>query len=172
MRLILHTVALISMLLCATPVLSNEGAVDIDNLGMRYGSPKVNLNLNTELIMMAALLKGNRDPELTDVLSKLELVKIRVYDTKGENTDARNVIDKQSKALAERKWHAVIDREQEGKLTRVFTRSKDQLLAGILVMTLEDAAHESELSFVNIIGEISPSQVRKVAETLNFGLGL
>jgi len=151
---------------------ANTGSVTFTNMAQHYGSPKINLDLSRELILMSALLSGNTDPELQAILRKLDLVKIRVYDTLGRPEHAMQSIESQTEGLTKENWFRVINRDEEGDITRVFTRSKDQLIEGVVVMKLERGEGSGELAFVNIVGQMDPSEIKRVAENLNFNFGL
>ncbi len=177
MRQLIRHVRLLSLfttflLMFCAKTFGSEGTVTFDNLQPNYGSPKVNLNLNKDLILMAALISGNNDPELVEILNKLEAVKIRVYNTQGNINHALKSIESQTAQLSEANWHTVINRDEEEKLTRIFTHSNNQLIEGVVVMKLEKTPSEGELAFINIVGEIDPSQVQKVAQSLNLNMGI
>ena len=70
------------------------------------------------------------------------------------------------------KWDTLVtvnDNEDDQKV-RVFSKSTDNVIDGVVVMVVSPEKEGGEAVFINIVGEIDPEKIGKVAETLDIDL--
>lgn len=150
---------------------SQAGHVDFEDLSNFYGEPKVEINLSKGLISMVSAFSQKEDPELADLLGKLEFVKVRVYKLLDSNTDkAFQSVDSITALLRKNEWAPIVSVNEENEKVRIFTKLTDEIVDGLVVMAVDGRGGEAV--FINIVGEIDPSQVSAVTESLNMNLDL
>ncbi len=150
---------------------SPAGHIDFEDLSKYYGEPKVEVNLNSTLIGMVSSLSKREDPEVSELLSKLEFVKVRVYKLQGDVSKALVSVEDLSKQIRNDKWQPIVSVNDERQKVRVFSRMTDDKIDGLVVMVVEPK-EGGEAVFINVVGEIDPSQISKVTESLNIDMGI
>lgn len=160
------------MLLMSLPVWAGSaGHVDLKDLSSHYGEPKVEINLGASLIGMVSALSQKQDPETADLLSKLEMVKVRVYNIAQQGPDsAFKTVDSITSELRKDNWHPIVSVNEVNEKVRIFTKITNDIVDGLVVMAVD--GNSGEAVFINIVGEIDPAQVSKVTQSLNMDLGL
>jgi hypothetical protein len=104
------------------------------------------------------------DQEMSDIMKKLRLVRVQVFDVD------RAAAEKFSEAAAEttkkldsKGWERVVRVRDDGENVDVYIKpSADfEWIAGVLVMVVSD---DDEAIFVNIVGEIKPSDLQLLGD--------
>ena len=85
-----------------------QGEVTFDDLSSFYGEPKVEVNLSSALMNMVGVFAKNEDPEIAEILSKLEFIKVRVYNLNGHVENANTMVDSLSQQLRAKQWLSLI----------------------------------------------------------------
>ena len=167
------------LVLCLTTLLisgpsyaSEKGQIDFADLSSYYGEPKVEINLSAGLMKLIGRFADNEDPEIGDVLSKLESIKVRVYSLNGETEKANSTIDRVSSELKDDLWETLVtvNNNEENEKVRILSKSSDDVIDGVVVMVVSPNKNGGEAVFINIVGEIDPEEISKVTETLNIDL--
>lgn len=151
---------------------SPAGKVEFKDLSDSYGMPKVEINLSKALIGMVGSFAGNDDPDLKDMLSKIEGITVRVYNVGADTTKAMAEVEKISKYLRKHKWEPFVSVNEEKEKVQIFGKVTDGIMDGLVVMVVEendDPAQPAvnEAVFINIVGEIDPNKVGQVTRALN-----
>lgn len=147
-------------------VASPAGNIDFNDLSNVYGEPKVEINLGSGLISMVSTFARHDDPEVAQLLNKLENVKVRVYNLNNQSVDhAFKSVDSVTKMLRKDKWEPIVSVNEEGEKVRIFTKLTNEVIDGLVVMAVN--AHSGEAVFINIVGEINPAEISKVTQSLN-----
>ncbi len=170
-RLLLLT--LITLALSTAAHAIAKGQIDFADLSAHYGEPKVEINLSSGLMKMIGSFADAEDPEIGNTLSKLEFIKVRVYNLNGELEKANSTVDRVSKELRTDRWETLVtvNDNEENQKVRVFSKSTDNVIDGVVVMVVSPEESEGgEAVFINIVGEIDPEKIGKVAESLDINI--
>ncbi|MCR8922273.1 DUF4252 domain-containing protein [Dasania sp. GY-MA-18] len=168
----LYYLVLCSLLL-ANPALSQNataGYMDFTQLSQHYGNAKLEVNLNKALIGMASMLAQQQDAELAILLNKLEQVNARVYSLNNNYDNANDLLKQVSDSVQKQQWQNVVSINENKDKVRIFTRSENNKIAGLVVMAISSHIPGGEAYFVNIVGEIDPANVSRVIQSLNINL--
>jgi len=150
----------------------SKGYVSFDDLTSSYGEPKVEINLGAAMMGFVGTMSKNEDPALAEMLSKLESVRVLVYNTRGDGSSALAAVDKVSKKIKKDKWRPIVSVNEEKEKVRVYAKYTDKIMDGLVVMVVDSPERaQGEVVFINIVGEIDPNNVQKVTESLNIDLG-
>ncbi|UCG53042.1 MAG: DUF4252 domain-containing protein [Candidatus Latescibacterota bacterium] len=139
-----------------------RGYVDFESMKI-FGDMEatVEVYLKGALLAIAREAVGEEDPELRDLLSKIELIRVQVFELEDRFSD--QVIEK-TKALAKqldkKGWEiAVRVRERDEHVYVYLLPGKNDDIDGMVVMAIED---DDEAVFVNIVGKIDPTQLGRI----------
>lgn len=160
-------------LLMSTPAHAYaQGQIDFADLSSHYGEPKVEINLSASLMKLVGSFADAEDPEIGNILSNVESIKVRVYNLNGKLTKASSTVDKVSKQLKSDNWETLItvNNNEDNQKVRVFSKSTSDVIDGVVVMVVSPEKEGGEAVFINIVGEIDPEKIGKVAETLNINI--
>ncbi len=129
---------------------------------------EIAISVKDPMIKLVAEATRESDPVLADILDKLKVVEVLVYKV-GESQRAavRGEISEQAGKLEESGWTEAITIRMRGARGHVFLRIVDERPAGLAAMYLDG---EDEAVFVNIVGQIDPAQVGRLASKFNLGL--
>ena len=167
------------LVLCFATLLSSipayaaeQGQIDFADLSTHYGEPKVEINLSAGLMKLIGSFANSEDPEVADILSKLESIKVRVYNLNGEVEKANSTIDQVSRELKADKWETLVtvNNNEDNQKVRIFSKSSSDVIDGVVVMVVSPEKEGGEAVFINIVGEIDPEKIGDVAKTLNIDI--
>ncbi len=143
--------------------------VDFKALSKEYGEPKVQINLEQGLINLVAVLAAQQDPEAAAILQGLRAVSVNVYDVGDKADSALASIKKVSDRLKKQNWMPAVTVNEGDEQVRILVKQKDGLVQGLLVLA---AGKDSEAVFVSIDGNLDPSKIAKLSNTLDLGVDL
>ena len=168
LKLIL-SISLIALMFSASAYADPKGQIDFADLSSYYGEPKVEINLSASLMNMVGSFAKAEDPEVGEILSNLEFIKVRVYNLNGKVDKATATIDSVSKTLRADNWETLVtvnDNEDNQKV-RIFSKTTNTVIDGIVVMVVSPEKEAGEAVFINIVGEIDPDKIAKITDTLD-----
>ena len=166
------SISFITLLFSASAYADSKGQVDFADLSSYYGEPKVEINLSAGLMKMVGSFAKNEDPEVAEILSNLEFIKVRVYDLNGKVEKANSTIDRVSKKLRAEKWETLVtvnDNEKNQKV-RIFSKTTNNVIDGIVVMVVSPEKEAGEAVFINIVGVIDPNKIAKITDNLDIDI--
>ncbi len=146
---------------------SHKGEFNFDGLKDKYGEPKIEINLNSDILGLVTALAQHEDPEVAELIENLERVVVRVYKTGGENEAAQKLIDKLSNKISKQGWVPIVKVNDEDSVI-IYVKHSGKVMDGLVVMAVEK--HEQEAIFINIVGEIDPKKIGKVTKSLNLDI--
>lgn len=163
------TLCFSTLILLAANFANAQGQIDFADLSEHYGEPKVEINLSSSLMKLVGGFANNEDPEVGSILSSLESIKVRVYNLNGELEKANSTVDRVSGELKADNWETLVtvNNNEENQKVRIFSKSTSNVIDGVVVMVVSPEKEAGEAVFINIVGEIDPEKIGKVAETLN-----
>ena len=140
---------------------SQQGTLDDDDL-------EIHISVKDPMIKLVAEASRESDPVLADILDKLKVVEVLVYNVgEGQRKAVRGEISEQAGELEELGWTEAVAIRLRSARGHVFLRIIDDLPAGVAAMYLND---KDEAVFVNIVGQIDPAQVGRLASKFNLDL--
>ncbi|MBT8114059.1 MAG: DUF4252 domain-containing protein [Arenicella sp.] len=162
-------ISIITLLFTAPVYAQNKGQIDFADLSSFYGEPKVEINLNASLMKMIGSFANHKDPEVAQILSNLDFIKVRVYNLQGKVEKAVSTIDGVSKKLKAAKWDTLVtvNNNEENQKVRIFSKMTDNVIDGVVVMVVSPEKESGEAVFINIVGEIDPDKIAKITRTLD-----
>lgn len=145
------------------------GYVDFGDLSaLDGGEPSVEISLGGALLGFLAAATREEDSELADTLGKLRSIRVTVFEVAPENVaEARDRADKISRDLEARDWDPAVVVKSKEQTIRMYMKLLEGRVAGMAVMMIEPG---SEAVFMNIVGEIDPAQLGRVAS--KFGVSI
>lgn len=138
------------------------GYFDFDALNSVYGEPSVMINISPLLLKLMATASKD-DPEAAKLMNSLQGVRVNIYPTGGELGPALAQVAKARKALQAAQWEPVVQVREPGEEVQIFMKTNEQGMQGLTVMAVD----AEEAVFLNILGEIDPSQLGKVMNQLD-----
>ncbi|MGD8358872.1 MAG: DUF4252 domain-containing protein [Lysobacterales bacterium] len=159
--------------LLALPAMAQEdalkdypGYVDFGELGSLFGEPTVQIAVGQSLLNMLGSLSAEDDPEAAALFKKLNGVRVNVFETDALVEGAVDLVKQISSNLSSRGWESVVTVNSDDEQVRIFMKIADDHVQGITVMALE----EDEAVFVNIIGDLKPSELEKVMDNFDVNI--
>jgi len=166
---VLLSFALVSSLTYA----GDEGYIDLDlgGLSKKYGEPKVEVNLDGTMLGLISQFSEGGDPELPELLSSLDSVRVRIFNLNNQIQGAFEVVDDVTKTIRKKGWKPLVTVNEQHERVRIFAKYTEKKMDGLVVMVVDSASiseeqGSGEFVFINIVGEIDPSNVKKVTESL------
>jgi len=150
---------------------SPQGRVEFSDLSSSYGMPTVEINLSKALLGMVASFAQSENPELKNILSKIDEVSVRVYDVGDKPASAFTAVETMTKSLRAAQWQPFVSVNESGQKVRIFGKTTKDVMDGLVVMVVGAEDHEREAVFINIVGEIDPNEVSSVTGALNVDFG-
>jgi len=126
--------------------------------------PAVQVDLNPMLLGFAGNSARDLDPQIAGLLSSLDGVRIRVYNTIEDIDDVAKYVNDTSEQLTRAGWQQIVSVQEEGNI-RIFLQGDEQFVTGLTGMIVS----ESEAIFVNVVGSISSEQVGQLAARAGAG---
>ncbi len=163
------TTSILTLLFTVSAYANSKGQIDFADLSSYYGEPKVEINLSASLMNLVGSFAKSEDPEVAEILSNLEFIKVRVYNLNGKSEKANTTIDSVSKKLRADKWETLVtvNDNEENQKVRVFSKTTNDVIDGIVVMVVSPEKEAGEAVFINIVGEINPDKIAKITDNLD-----
>lgn len=127
----------------------------------------VEIQINSNLLSLAAQVVENQQPETAKLLRSVQLVHVNVIGLTDENrAELTKRVRQIRHDLDARGWdHNVAAQGKDGQDVGIYTKTRGgEALAG-LVVTVIDA--KDQVVLINIVGDIRPEQVAALGEKLN-----
>jgi hypothetical protein len=103
---------------------------------------------------MMGTFAEEEDPEIANILSGLESVKVRVYNLNGKHEKANSTIDRVSNQLKSDNWETLVtvNNNEDNQKVRVFSKSTEKVIDGVVVMVVspDKISHVTETFDINI----------------------
>jgi len=143
------------------------GYVDIQGLGIfSEEDATVEVFLDEKLLGMVAEMARSAEPDLTEVLLGLHLVRVQRYRMQDDKLDPVTKKTAEMAAKLEKEdWMRVVRVRERDETIYVYFKLGDKLVNGVTVMVLEE--YEGYATFVNIVGDIDPAQVGRLGRKFN-----
>ena len=143
-------------------LISMPGYVDFAELSQEYGEPRVMINIGGSLLKLVGSMKHD-DPVAEEALRNLESVRVHVYSTAGNTMPAAARMEQASDKLATLDWEQIVRVREPDELVNVYVKHSGNSIQGLVVMAVDS----EEAVFVNILGDIDPSQLNQVVSRID-----
>jgi hypothetical protein len=144
---------------------SHPGYVDFDNIGGWFNEePKLWVNVRGALLRMVVSATRAEDPELSQMLSRLNAVQVRGYSLKSTQPGVDRRVADFARHLEGRGWETVVRVRENGQRVDMFLQMRGERIVGLMVMVIEPG---DEAIFVNIAGEVDPDQIGRIGQKFN-----
>jgi hypothetical protein len=146
---------------------SRPGYVDFGELAADYGEPRVTVDISEPLLKLVSAMKHD-DPVAEAALKDLESVRVRIYDTAGDVAAAAERMQEVSAMLGDLDWEQIVRVRESDKKVDVYVKHGDDQIHGLTVVKVDG----EEAVFVNVMGELSPEVLARVADEVPGGHAL
>jgi len=161
--------------LLALPAMAQEdelkdlaGYVDFGDLSATYGEPKITINLGGTMLNFVGMMSSSESPETSEMISKLKGIRVQIY-TLDENTDAaRDQFGKTKSSLKSSGWEPIVQVNEDDEQVLVYMKMIEGHMEGMTVMVVD----EEEAVFVNVIGQLNPTELGKVMDSFDVNVDL
>jgi hypothetical protein len=131
----------------------------------KSGGEFAEINITSSLISLVAGLVENKDTDVAQLLKGLQQVRVSVI---GMNDDNRGELQKRAENVRrqlDKGWEQIVRAQQDTKNVSIYlkTQNKDTI-QGLVVVVLDG---DQKAVFVNIVGNIKPSQLSLLGEKFN-----
>jgi hypothetical protein len=141
----------------------HPGQVDFGTMPSAAGRQFVEVNLQPNLISLAAKIVSKEEPQVAELLRNIKHVRVNVV---GLDDSNRGSVDQKMQAvradLESNGWSPVVTVHDEGgeNVNVHIKTGKDDVIQGLVVTVI---GNDNEAVFVNIVGEINPDQIAEIA---------
>ena len=142
------------------------GYVDFGELNSIFGEPTVQISIGASLLSLVGSLSAEDDPETAELFKKLNGVRVNVFETESMAAGAVDLVKDISGKLSSTGWESVVTVNSDDEQVRVFMKINDQTVDGITVMAIE----QDEAVFINVIGNIKPSELERVMDNFDMDI--
>lgn len=138
------------------------GYADFGDLtGATGAEPAVEVSLGQALLGFLSAAAREEDPELADALSRLRSIRLNVFRLDSANlANARERAGEIARRLEQDRWEPAVSVRSEENIIHMYMKMDGDRVAGMTVMMVEASG---EAVFMNIVGEIDPEQLGRVA---------
>ena len=146
------------------------GYVDFGNLAELSGAtPTVEISLGQALIGFVAAAAREEEPDLAMALSRLKSIRVNVLELSGDAglQSARERADAIVGRLKADRWEPAVSVLADDASVQMYIKTEGDQVTGMTVMMVGE---DNEAVFMNIVGEIDPEQLGRVAS--RFGVNL
>lgn len=142
------------------------GYVDLGDFdSIDKGDEVTEVLIEEHLIKMVAKMTRTSEPELSDLLDGIKLVKVHAFDTNEKSfekiQERAAVIDEE---LMEKNWDRIVKVRSSKEFANVYIKTDGELIIGLVVTTGEK---RGESAFVNIVGDINLETIGQLGTKFN-----
>jgi len=139
----------------------HPGYINFDDINIPDDAEEsVEVYVRGPLLKLVAHATKREDPALSDLLTKLLLVRVNTFSIeRGEINTLSQKINKIESSLGDKKWEKVARVKERDDLVNVYMKMDDEKIVGLVVMAIEE---DKEAVFVNIVGEIDMDAIGKL----------
>ncbi len=136
------------------------GYVDFGELGETFGEPNVEIAIGKGLLSFVGAFASSEDPEVANLFSRLDGVRVRVFETEYLADGAIDLVRNVASNLASSGWESVVSVNSADEQVRIFMKMNKDVIEGITVMAVEP--HEA--AFINVIGFLDPLELGRLMD--------
>jgi hypothetical protein len=143
------------------------GYVDFGKLAApASGGEFVEVQINSNLIGMAARLVEKSEPQVAEVIRGLKLIRVNVIGLTDENrAEIQQRVKKIRAELDDQKWERIVTAQKKDEDVGIYLKMRGEEAVEGLVVTVLTGNKEAVL--VNIVGNIQPDKIALIGERFN-----
>ena len=122
----------------------------------------------TEILIEEKLLRmvakfTNDDPDLSNLIGGLKLIKVNTFEVTSSNADQlKDKAKSIDKELMNKKWDRIVKTRSKGEIANVYVKTAgEEEFIGLTVVAIDE---DGEAAFVNIVGNIDMDTLGKLGE--------
>lgn len=125
------------------------------------GEEVTEVMIEAHLLRMVAKVTEKEDPELSDVIRGIKLIKVHTFEVTDGNYDAlRDKITSINKSIAAANWDRIVRTRSNKEMVNVFIKTTgEEKIEGLVVTQVEK---DGEAVFVNIVGDINLETISRL----------
>lgn len=147
---------------------TNEpGYVEFGDLTVfETGEAVTEVFLDGNLLQMVAKITEKEDPQVSDLIRGLQLIKVNAFEVSDANeSKLREKMKSLDSKLNRDDWQRIVRRISNKELVYVYVRTGDtDKFTGLVVLALD---RPGEAAFVNIVGDINLETIGKLTDKFN-----
>ena len=165
-------------LLCALfamPVIAQEdelknlaGYVDFGDLSATYGEPKITINLGGTMLNFVGMMSSEESPETSELISKLKGIRVQIFSIDENSDAAKSQFGKTKGQLKSNGWEPIVQINEDDEQVLVYMKMTEGNMEGMTVMVVDN----DEAVFVNVIGQLNPTELAKVMDKFDVDVDL
>lgn len=137
------------------------GYVDFGEFAGLGLEPQVEVSLGSALIGFLAAAAQEEDPELATTLRRLRSIRLNVFELPEQDVaSVKARVNTLVSTLKADAWEPAVSVKGEDATIHLYMKTVNDKVAGMTVMMIDSSG---EAVFMNIVGEIDPAQLGKVA---------
>ena len=143
---------------------SYAGYIDLGDFeSFEKGDNVTEVLIEEHLIRMVSKMAKSSEPELSDILSGIKLVKVHAFETSDNSyADLVKRSEKIDKELLDKKWDRIVKTKSRDQFANVYIKTEnDDKIVGLVVTSCEV---DGEAAFVNIVGDINLETIGKLGD--------
>jgi hypothetical protein len=122
--------------------------------------------LSENILNMVSKMTNENEPEVSELIGGLKLIKVHAFDVTDENKDkllAR--VEEINQKVSGQNWERIVRVRDNSENVNVYIKTDgSEQIVGLLVMSVEP---NSEAAFVNIVGNINLATIGKLGGKFN-----
>ena len=161
--------------LLALPAMAQEdelkdlpGYVDFGDLSATYGEPKITINLGGTMLDFVGAMSSSESPETSDLISKLKGIRVQIYSMDEDVSAAMEQFSTTKSNLKSSGWEPIVQVNEDDEQVLVYMKMVGGDMEGMTVMVVDG----EQAVFVNIIGQLNPSELAKVMDNFDVDVDL
>ena len=139
------------------------GYANFGNLSaMEDGEEVTEILIEEKLLRMVAKFTKD-DPELSDLIGGLKLIKVNTFEVTPSNSEElMNRAKSIDKELMSKNWDRIVKTKSKGEVANVYIKTAgDEEFIGLTVVSIDEGG---EAAFVNIVGNINMDALGKLGQ--------
>lgn len=152
----------------------HPGYVDLETMGSLRRvighEPTIEVNVEGALLRLVAEASRYEDPDLANMLRRLEGVFVRGFDisesSAGRAREQASVIGRELEKVG---WTTIVSINEHDEYVRMFARMQRDEIVGMVVMVVDEGGREA--IFLNIVGDVDPEEIGRIGSKFRVRVG-
>jgi len=125
----------------------------------------VEVYVREPLLSIVRAATRREEPELSDLLSRINLMSVRTFSIGDQDVEPLKArVAELDTRLNQQKWEKIARVKERDEQVFVYVKSTGEVIDGLVVMAVE---YGDEAAFVNIVGNIAPSDLERLYGRFN-----
>jgi hypothetical protein len=151
----------------AAAVLGNgayaQGYFEFGRIPGISAEPTVQIDLSAAMLAFVNSAARTTDPAAADAMAGIQGVRVYVYETIEDSQAVLDFIDDTSGALERDGWERTVFVQEAEEKVRIYVKLDEAQITGLTVMVFDSGG---EAVFINVAGQINPTQLGQLMNTV------